>query len=457
MEMLTTWLQRLKKPGTNSAADYYRGEALLMLEKAKTLEDWCVLSRNYNGFAREVAVRMLAQMPCTQSLLALIERVNDRVAQVRDLAQLGLEEYLQPRYQRELLEALPALVALLNKDRNDHRALVTAVENVLLAAPAHARSLEHLQTLRGRPARFLFVALARAEEVALLPTLQAGLGHQDVSVQREALKTANRLAPEQARTLYLKALEKRGSAVRLLALRGLYELYQAPQQAQALLNTALLDPSNSIRSFGRWQAQNMQVDLAEFVLQRLQQPMPETKREWLGLLYLAYEVAAPESSSLFVHALKLPSADLRVLALSGLRVTLHNSDMSYAMEALNDSSDRVFNCAASILEHRYTAEDLQALLAPMLSDARQLPDPHRVNVLLGLLPGWRQLDYLLRWHEQMQDRPEHWLELIDTWCQRRNGRLDYTTPKSERTALWAQVTNLVAQECLPKSALLAAD
>lgn len=457
MEMLTAWLQRLKNPGSSSAEDYYRAGALRMLENANTLEDWCLLSRNYNGFAREVAVRMLAQTPCTKSLLALIERANDWVPQVRELAKAGLEQYLQPRYQRELLEALPSFVALLNKDRNDHRALVTALENVLLAAPAHAKSLEHLQTLRGRPARFLFVALARSEDVALLPTLQTGLRHQDVSVQREALKTADRLPHEQAHTLYVEALEKRGAAVRLLALRGLYELYKATEQSRELLNTALLDPSNSIRSFGRWQAQNMQVDLGEFVLQRLQQPLPKTKREWMGLLNLAYEVKAPQSSSLFERALKLPSADLRVLALNGLQVTLHNSDMSYAMEALEDSSARVFNCAARILEHRYTSEDLQPLLAPLLGDANQLPDQQRLNVLLGLLPSWRQLDYLLRWHEQMQDRPERWLELIDTWCQRRNGRLDYTTPKSERTALWAQVTNLVAQGCLPKSALLAAD
>jgi hypothetical protein len=457
MEMLTAWLQRLKKPGTNSATDYYRAQALHMLENAKTLEDWRLLSRNYNGFVREVAVRMLAQTPCTTALLALIERANDWVTQVRELAQAALQEYLQPRYQRELLEALPSFVALLNKDRNDHRALVAAVENVLGAAPAHAKSLEHLQTLRGRPARFLFVALARSEEVALLATLQAGLRHQDVSVQRQALKTACRLSQDQARTLYLEALEKRGAAVRLLALRGLYEQYEATQQAQALLNTALLDPSNSIRSFGRWQAQNMQVDLAEFVLQRLQQPLPQTKREWAGLLNLAYEVKAPQSSSLFVHALKLPSADLRVLALKGLQVTLHNSDMSYAMEALGDSSARVFNCAARILEHRYTSEDLQPMLAPLLSDVTQLPAPPRLDVLLGLLPGWRQLDYLLRWHEQMQERAEHWLGLIDSWCERRSGRLDYTTPKSERTALWAQVTKLVAQGCLPKSALLAAD
>ncbi len=457
MKMLTTWLQRLKKPTNNPVEDCYRQRALAMLENAKTLDDWCLLSHNYNGFVREVAVRTLAQTPCTQSLLALIERANDWVVQVRELAQAALKDYLQPKYQCELLEALPSFVALLHKDRDDHRALVTAVEGVLIAAPSHAKSVEHLEKLHGRTARFLFVALARSLDVPLLPTLQAGLRHRDVSVQRMALQAASRLPADQARPFYLIALDKRGSAARLLALRGLYELDKASQQPHALLSTALLDPSSSIRSFGRWQAQNLKIDLVDFLLQRLQRPLPESKRAWTGLLGLACEVKAPQASNLFEEALKLPNADLRVLALKGLQLTLPDGDMTYAMNRLNDTSSRVFNCAVEILEKRYTCEELQPLLEPILSHPSQIPDQQRLSSLLGLLPGWRQLDYLLRWHETTNDQSERWLRLIDTWGEQHSGRLDYTTPKTERTLLWSQVISLVAKGYLPKSILLAGD
>ena len=113
------WLDRLRnKPVTEPTwAEYRRNEALELLANANGSGTWIELSTHYNGFVREVAVRALSRDCSPQALVALIERLNDWVPQIRDLALSGLNNYLNPAQAPALLYALESIMALAARQR----------------------------------------------------------------------------------------------------------------------------------------------------------------------------------------------------------------------------------------------------------------------------------------------------------------------------------------------------
>lgn len=113
MNTIRDWLQRLKnKQAPSSWHDQRRLQALQLLEQVDRTVTWVELSRHSDGFIREIAVRELCNQRCAEALKALIERQNDWVAQVRELAVDGVARYLSQPNAEALLYALEPLLAL---------------------------------------------------------------------------------------------------------------------------------------------------------------------------------------------------------------------------------------------------------------------------------------------------------------------------------------------------------
>ncbi|VVP52300.1 hypothetical protein PS880_05436 [Pseudomonas fluorescens] len=112
MSTIQNWLNKLKNKQAPSSSwtDRRRNQALELLADAESDCTWVELSTHYNGFIREVAVRTLYSQPSPQALVALIDRLNDWVTQIRDLAAAGLKHYLSPSEAQALLFALEPLI-----------------------------------------------------------------------------------------------------------------------------------------------------------------------------------------------------------------------------------------------------------------------------------------------------------------------------------------------------------
>ncbi len=443
MKHLKDWLDRLKsRPASGHYwKDQHHQEALEALASCDGQDDWIRLSTHGNGFVREAAVRALAEQLSPDALAALLERVNDWVPQIRQLASDGVRLYLTPDQAPALLSALQPFMALVERQRADHAPTLAAARAALQAPEARNQVEEVFVASHGKAARFLFKLLL---DVSSEPTalLRNALGHREMTVRQMAVSACKELPAQQARPLLLSALETPGASVRVSVLHALLPLLDDPRP---LISDALLDPSHALRSLARWAAPRWQIDARAVLERRLGGKVPNSRKDWLGLLGLASELSVQLDSEWQLQALKAPAISVRLAAVAGL----DHADLSQQFMMLDDPSSKVFNLAVERLRNQPWPA-----LAPEL-DARlgrawhELPADRR-DALMRLRPRWQQLAYLLRRLQQASADHAYWLGQLNGWCERQYLMVDPVTSKAEREELLRSVERMEQDGLLPK-------
>jgi len=428
MNSLRSWLERLKhRPASgNEGQDQRHHEMREALANCSGADDWLTLSTDRNGFVREVAVRALSDQPSSAALVALLERANDWVPQVRELAVAGVWQYLRPEQSTALLQALPAWLALARRQRTDHGPMLVAVRSVLQTVEVRAEVEATFLKQRGQVARFLFALLQEASESSAA-FLAKALAHSEITIRQLAVEACQALPAEQSVPLLLRALNLPGASVRVKALHGLLALLS---DSRELLRDALLEASPTIRSLALWAAPRWRVDAREVLNTRLKGNLPTLKREWLGVLGLARELGVDLDTTWQTMAWRSPCSSVRLAIVEGLA----DEQLSDLLRALDDSSDKVFAKALERLRGQAWME-----IAPDL-DARldrdwHLLSPARRQALMQVRPRWQQLAYLLRRLDACSDERNAWLALIGDWCRAQYAITDPVTSRSERERL----------------------
>lgn len=442
MKYLKDWLERLKsRPASgNYWENHRRHEACKALAACGDTNDWLTLSTHGNGFVREIAVRKLSEQSSPAALAALLERVNDWVPQVRELAVTAVQRYLIPEQAPALLHALPQLMALAERQRADHGPTLAAAR-AALQAPEVRKGVEASFVARhGQAARFLFdLLLEVSDEPANL--LRTALAHREMTVCQMAVPACQALPTEQAHSLLLDALKNPGASVQVSVLRSLLTRLDDPQE---VLRDALLAASPSVRNLARWAAPRWQIEPREVLETRLRQPIPKRKREWLGVLGLACELAVELDEPWCSSALLSPMSSVRLAAVAGLADT----QLREQLAALDDPADKVFAKAVERLSKQLWTV-LQTELDDRLDrDWHSLPAARRA-ALMNLRPRWQQLAYLLRRLDANPEEQDSWLKLIAAWCQWQYVVIDPTTAKADRERLIARVRDLENSGALP--------
>lgn len=433
---VSNWLGRLKarQVPAGSWAEQRRNEALELIASARDGDTWITLSHHDNGFVREVAVRALCAEQTPQALQALIERLNDWVPQVRELAKAGIQPYLTGAHVTSLLCALESVVALAARRRVDHAATLEQVCAVLQGAQARREVHLDFLTRQGKTARFLFARLLEADtEPATL--LRDALAHRELTVRLAAAAACQALPAAQAVPLLVRALPHAAAKVRVCVLRALLPLLDDPQP---LLRQVLLDASPAIRSLARWQAPRYGVDAAAVLAARLAGEMPTTKRDWLGVLGLGAELQVELPLAWWRAALKSRYPSVRFAA-------VHQAGEATAGELfglLGDPSDKVF--AAIIVQLGKLPWATVNVEASAWLDRHwhECPAPRRLAVL-HLLSGWQQVAYLLQRLDAEPVLQAGWLQEISGWCDRQYRIIDPATSPTARALLVARLQGLV--------------
>ncbi len=442
MKHLKEWLQRLKsRPASGDHwEDRRHHEAMEALAGCKGESDWLTLSRHGNGFVRELAVRELSELPSPEALAALLERVNDWVPQVRQLANAGVQRYLTSEHAPALLHALQPLMALADRQRADHSQTLAAARTVLQGAEVRDSVLTALLAQQGKSARFLFDLLLEASDE---PTdlLGKAMAHREMTVRQMAVSACQSLPAEQAVPLLQLALATPGASVRVKAMHALLSQLDDPRE---MLRSALLDASPAVRSLARWAAPRWQLDAGEVLAKRLDTALPKSRREWLGVLGLVSELEVSLDERWRAAALRSPMASVRLAALT----SLGDGHLGEQLAMLDDPADKVFAKACERLSCQ-PWDALQAELDGRLDrDWQSLPD-HRRAALMALRPRWQQLAYLLRRLDSDIQQRDYWLVWIANWCQQQYLMVDPTTAPAERRRLLARVSELQDSGALP--------
>ncbi|AFN78164.1 PBS lyase HEAT-like repeat protein [Stutzerimonas stutzeri DSM 10701] len=427
-----------RQGAAQSWAERRRVEALELVAQAGSDAAWVDLSRHYNGFVREVAVRELNRTRSPDALVALIDRLNDWVPQVRDLAAAGLKQYLSPSQAPALLAALEPLIALEARQRVDHEPTLMAARTVLQSPLVREEVYRHFLTRQGKAARYLFDLLLEcgAEPEALL---RSALAHRELTVRLMAVAACKQLPAYQARPLLAEALSRPGASVRVCVLRALLPLLDDPRE---VLRNALLDPSRGVRGFARWAAPRNGLDAAVILAERLQGDMPVTKRGWLGILGLADDLSVELDMQWLEKALRSGYPAVRESAVLQLR----DDHLSLLLGMLDDPADRVFSTSVARLG-KQPWSSLKELDSKLSQRWHALPAARR-EAILRLMPAWQQLAFLLTRLEAETDLQVFWLRQLAYWCDRQYLMVDPVTPRIEREAAAEKLMQLAAQGLL---------
>jgi HEAT repeat protein len=431
------WLDRLKNKQVpaSSWSEHRRNEALELLKNAKSRETWVELSTHYNGFIREVAVRELCSQPSPEALVALIDRLNDWVPQVRNLALAGLNHYLSISQAQALLFALEPLMALAARQRADHGPTLISVIDVLQSPDIQDEVHANFLARQGKAARYLFKLLLE-KNTAPEALLRSALAHRELTVRLVAVSACQELPVAQASPLLIEALSQPGAKVRVCVLRALLPLLDDPRP---LLRKALLDASPSIRSLAHWAAPRNNVDPLAVLSEQVGRGLPAGKRDWLGVLGLATELNVELDKLWLTAALRSSYTTVRQAAVR----LLGGDQLPELLVALDDLSDNVFYAAVAKLDKRPWTSVSAGLGAKLDQDWHELSTARR-QAILHLKPGWQQVAYLL---ERLDTEPvakAFWLRQVELWCDHQYQIVDPVTSKTERGALVKKLQNLAA-------------
>ncbi|MBK5400786.1 PBS lyase [Pseudomonas sp. TH39(2020)] len=438
MVVIREWLARLQNhqaPVTQWAAQR-RDEAAHLLGKAKESGDWIALTIHYNGFIREVAIRALRDQPSPEALVALIERLNDWVPQIRDLATESLNHYLSPSHVQALLFALEPLMALASRHRADHGPTLRAVRNTLQATEVHSDVYANFLARQGSAARYLFKLLLE-KDIDKQTLLRDALAHRELTVRVAGVAACQALPDAQALQLLREALPRPGAKVRVCVMRALLPLLENPQP---LLCAALLDDSRSIRSLARWVAPKHDIDARAILAGRLTEAFPKAKRGWLGILGLAAELDVELEQRWLMAAARSNYPTVRQAAMG----QLSEGQSVELFAALDDPSDTVFLAAVAQLNKQSWASLHTGLDAKLDRDWHELSDKRR-HALMRLRPKWQQVAYLLARLTTEPTVQVFWAKKVNLWCEEQYQIVDPVTSRSERGKLIEQLRGLASE------------
>lgn len=438
MNTTQDWLTRLARKQTQLSAyeNYRRNEALEILAHFGNTGTWADVSNHSNGFVREVAVRELCRQPSAEALAVLIERLNDWVAQVRDLAAAGLQHYLSPAHTQAWLSALEPLMALAAQRRVDHSQTLSKVRAMLQSAECRDEVYADFLNRQGKAARYLFMLLQENPEDRET-LLRSALAHRELTVRLMAVSACAMLPAAQSLPLLLEAMSRPGARIRVRVLYALLPLLADPKP---VLREALLDVSPAVRNLALWAAPRNDVDAHAVLAERLSQPLPTAKQHWLGVIGLTTELADTLPEHWHARALRSAFVTVRQAAARLLR----DDQLPELFAALDDPSDKVFSVVIAQLEKVAWSLLIRGLIAKLDRDWHELPLTRR-SAIFQLLPTWQQISYLLGRLDTGHAGQTYWIGQIEGWCDRQYLAVDPVTPKAERETLREKIRELTAK------------
>ena len=427
MNTTQDWLARLaRNQGQLSHYENYRrNEALEILAHFNNTGTWADVSNHSNGFVREVAVRELCRQPSPEALAVLIERLNDWVPQVRDLAAEGLKHYLSPDHTQAWLSALEPLMALAAQRRVDHAQTLSAVRAMLQSVDCWDEVYADFLNRQGKAARYLFTLLLEAPE-SPETLIRSALAHRELTVRLMAVSASLTLPATQSLPLLLEAMSHPGAKIRVRVLYALLPLLVDPKP---VLRETLLDVSPAVRNLALWAAARNDVDAHAVLTERLRQPLPTSKQHWLGVLGLATELAVELPERWHTPALRSSYVTVRQAATRLLR----DDQLPELFEALDDPSEKVFAVVIAKLDKIPWSVLNIRLTAKLDQDWHELTSERR-SAIFRLIPTWQQLGYLLKRLDTGHAGQTYWLGQIDAWCDGQYHAFDPITPKTDRAA-----------------------
>lgn len=377
-----------------------------------------LLSFHHNGYVRQAAVRLLAQVHDGSELPYLLIRQNDWVEPIRADARGAVQARLNEAYVPHFVANLPLVIHLLAFRRSDHSDLVRRIVGMLVQ-PEHDVLLAQAIHSPGRAVRRSVVRLALEAEKEHRPRVVAhALASPDGVVRLWGSRHVGSCFSGELLEGVLHSLSRDGfMPVRREAL--IVRAATSRDSGRKLWHQALLDGHQSMRELARFHLAKLgEVDWAGVYRQALME-QPDSLAALAGL----GETGDSSDLTAIRTYLKSPLPSRRRAAVIACAQLGGENFVADLFECLQDASPAVVREVRKRLGAFASSLDGERLCRVVMEDDR--PDVRATALrLIDALGKWRSLPWLIR-ASVHQDPPTAHLaqRLLTAW---------FTPPKCNR-------------------------
>ena len=200
-------------------------------------------SRSSNGYVRESAIIALEQFPTEKTIESLIERVNDWVPAIRQLARHVLKRICVPETIPFFINKLYELYHLKECNRDNHSKFVDDIEELIIKHSDNA--IFYLSSCNSSTALLYAKLLKRREVICLSKLANTCSEHSVAKVRHYSVVLSSKLDNHQRLVLLKHLIEDKSGLVRRDALRSLIKY--SPDLSNSMSVKLLYDREKSVR------------------------------------------------------------------------------------------------------------------------------------------------------------------------------------------------------------------
>jgi len=380
------------------------------------------LAGHADGYARKVAVGLLARMDHPLATAMLLIRAQDWVGAVRTAARDALQARLTDAHAPHWAHHAALIDRLEAGERGDP--VLPQAARALLRKPAGLAAVEAALPRADEATRLALLrvvdALPEDHRAVWLGTF-SGDPHAQVRRRVARIAAVHQLSP---------LLSDPDAGVREVALRRLLDASPGTD-VPAFLRRALVDPRAGVRALAQFEARQRGVDLGAAYLDVTEPDLPlPALRGWVaGVRDLAVGAAESRVEALVTH----PNVRIRAEVLRTLGALAPHRHVGLLEQGVLASGAQARISAAALrTANLLTFERLDALWARATTERQQ----RRLVVLAADLPRFDGAVLLLSWQAQRSGELQEWIQVRVTALLDGYGVRYYTRPQgSQRTDL----------------------
>lgn len=172
-------------------------------KKIHTLAKWLSQSESRNGYLREEALREIAESHDDEVLDVLLQRQNDYVPQVRDIAFNALMKRIVFQHLERLLPSAHHILHLQNHSRSNYQAIHKKFIELLVQPHSIGFVRSYIEKHQGKAVRAIYDFLVTSKKISEDELLEISMSSPDIGVNQKRWDFINAL-PIQKRLSLLR-------------------------------------------------------------------------------------------------------------------------------------------------------------------------------------------------------------------------------------------------------------
>lgn len=362
-----------------------------MVDKQQTIDDLLKLAASWNGFEREDAVKQLGEMGNEIALPMLIERANDWVPQARTAAYQAISRLLLEKNAVAFINALPSIYHLRNCYRDDHRAIIEAVELFLVQSENQSKVIDGCTDLNPLVARYCFQLSVNCHLLTPYQLVLHSMSSRDIIVRSAVVTLFKRLTDDELKAVVVLGLRDPFMPVRREAF--LLSLSRFPETSIDLLERFIFDRHAMVREIAIQKSLELGIDVQRLYLQVLSSKQSKLSCLRSALLGLS-EISDASAINVISEYQSSEFSSLRKASLQALVRLDSNQAEHYLLIGLQDVSASLVRESARLLKRlkiRLSESELVNLYSINNSDLMM----SCVLLLNGIRNKWDRITFLL--------------------------------------------------------------